>query len=222
MGIFLVFITLILAALLAALGVLTMRTNLLGWFLLISGCVYFFGVIIVYWMRGVKFWRQRSGGAIRREEKNDRSFWLIAISIMAEFFLPPVEYRFFPALIPRGIAFQVIGLFIILAGSILFIWARRELGKFYSGHVSVVEEQPLVQSGPYRIIRHPAYAGYLCIALGVAIGYSSIVGLFLLIVLLIPTLVYRIKVEERLLSEVFSERYAVYATKTKRLIPWIW
>lgn len=47
---FLVFITLGLAILLALLGAATIRSNLLGWFLLVTGLIYFFGVIIVYWI----------------------------------------------------------------------------------------------------------------------------------------------------------------------------
>jgi protein-S-isoprenylcysteine O-methyltransferase Ste14 len=96
------------------------------------------------------------------------------------------------------------------------------LGTHYSGHVSVKKEQELVQSGPYRIIRHPAYAGYLLMALGLALGYSSLLGFLSTLLILLPAVAYRIRVEERLLAEHFGTQFEEYARKTKRLLPGIW
>jgi protein-S-isoprenylcysteine O-methyltransferase Ste14 len=114
------------------------------------------------------------------------------------------------------------GMVLVVLGSALFVWARRFLGVNYSGHVLIKQGQELVQNGPYRIIRHPAYAGYLLMALGIAIGYSSLVGLAAILVFLLPSLFYRMKVEEKLLFEHFGEAYSQYANRTKRLIPGIW
>jgi len=113
-------------------------------------------------------------------------------------------------------------LLLLSLGSVLFIWARRTLGKYYSGHVSVLESQPLVQSGPYRFIRHPAYAGYLLIAMGIALGYSSLVGVIMIPVLLIPSVIYRLFVEDKMLAERFGEKFKAYALRTARLVPRIW
>jgi protein-S-isoprenylcysteine O-methyltransferase Ste14 len=219
---FLVTITLGLTVLLAWLGVLTLTSNLLGWFLLISGSIYFFGIIIVYWVRGIQFWRPRAKGDMLKEEHGDWSFWIITIGMIAAFYLPPFEYLFAPAVLPRTVWMQIAGLVIILIGAILFVWARRVLGHFYSGHVSVIEGQPLVQHGPYRIIRHPAYMGYLLISLGISLGFSSLGGFAAVIFILLPSVVYRLRVEDRLLAEYFGEAFKVYAKKAKRLIPGIW
>ena len=104
----------------------------------------------------------------------------------------------------------------------LFVWARLTPPKTYSGHLIVKTDQPLVQSGPYRYIRHPAYAGYLLMVLGISLGYASLAGLSTILVLVLPSLVYRIKVEEKLLVEHFGEAYHRYASTVKRLIPGIW
>jgi protein-S-isoprenylcysteine O-methyltransferase Ste14 len=82
--------------------------------------------------------------------------------------------------------------------------------------------QELVQRGPYRIIRHPAYAGYLLMAFGISLGYSSIVGLIAIPVLLLPGLVYRMELEEKFLAGYFGETYHQYFRITKRLLPGIW
>lgn len=219
---FLVVVTLGLAILLAALGLATLWTNLLGWFLLSSGLIYFFGIVIVYWFRRIQFWRPRAKGEMIREERSDWSFWFIVVGMVSAFYLPPLEYLLTEGVLPRASFMQVAGLFLIIFGSALFIWARRTLGHFYSGHVSVIEGQPLMQSGPYGFIRHPAYAGYLLITLGLALGYSSLIGLVAILVLLLPSVLYRMNVEEKLLHEHFGESYHRYANRTKRLLPGIW
>jgi protein-S-isoprenylcysteine O-methyltransferase Ste14 len=117
---------------------------------------------------------------------------------------------------------QIVGSFLVFCGSVLFIWARRTLGEFYAGHVSVSESQQLIQRGPYHFIRHPAYAGYLIIALGIVVGYSSLVGILIIPTLLLPSVVYRLSVEDKLLADHFGEQFKKYADKTARLIPGIW
>jgi protein-S-isoprenylcysteine O-methyltransferase Ste14 len=219
---FLVVITLGLAVLLSILGFATVKSNLLGWFLLITGFVYFFGIIIVYWVRRIKFWNPQAKGDVVKEERGDWSFWVITFGMVAAFYLPPVEYLFFNFSLPRSLWLQIMGLFLVFFGSTLFVWARRTLGKFYSGHVSVVEGQPLIQDGPYRFIRHPAYAGYLLMALGIACGYSSVIGLIIILSILLPSAIYRIRVEDKLLAEYFGVQFDNYACRTKRLLPLVW
>jgi protein-S-isoprenylcysteine O-methyltransferase Ste14 len=219
---FLVIVTLGLAMLLAGLGWVTMESNILGWFLFLTGLIYFFGVIIVYWFRRIRFWQPSAGGAIQKEERNDWSFWLIVIGMIAAFYLPPLEYLLIAAFLPRGLGIQITGFLLVFLGSMSFIWARRVLGAFYSGHVSVIAGQPLVQHGPYRFIRHPAYAGYLLIAFGLALGYSSLIGFAAILSFLLPAVIYRIGVEEKLLGEHFGVIFEDYVSRTRRLIPGIW
>jgi protein-S-isoprenylcysteine O-methyltransferase Ste14 len=219
---FLVVITPILAICLAWLGVLTIPTNPLGWFLLLVGIAYAFGAVIFIVFRRQRFWEARASKDILQEERGDRSFWLITLGMMAVFYLSPLEFLHFAAWLPHTISVEFGGFGLVTAGSVLFVWARRTLGVNYSGHVMVGKRQELVQSGPYRFIRHPAYAGYLLMALGISLGYSSLVGLASVFALLLPSLVYRIKVEEKLLGECFGEAYHQYARKVKRLIPNLW
>ncbi|HEX6034528.1 MAG TPA: hypothetical protein VFY83_08845, partial [Anaerolineales bacterium] len=110
---FLVIVTLGLAILLAWLGWMTIPFNLLGWFLLVTGWIYFLGILVVYWIRGIRFWMPRAEGKIEKEERGDRSFWYIALGMIAVFYLPPLEYLFFPTVSPPSSWIQIAGLFII-------------------------------------------------------------------------------------------------------------
>mgnify|MGYP001767816665 CR=1 FL=1 len=142
--------------------------------------------------------------------------------MLAAFYLSPVEYLNFAATLPRNAWMSFSGLGLVSVGLALFVWARRALGQNYSGHVSVKSGQVLVQRGPYYYIRHPAYAGYFLMALGISLGYSSLAGLISVLVLLLPSTIYRMSVEENLLADHFGSDYRQYARRTKRLIPGIW
>jgi protein-S-isoprenylcysteine O-methyltransferase Ste14 len=211
-----------LAILLVWLGIATLHANLLGWFLLCVGVAYPVGVVIVYAIRRKSFWESSLGGVTTQEERGDHSYWLITAGMLAGFYLPPMEYLYFTALFPRPDWTQVCGAGVVFLGTALFIWARRALKANYSGHISVKTGQTLIQTGPYRIIRHPAYAGYLLMALGISFGYSSLAGLCAITLLLIPGLVYRIRIEEIFLEAHFGDEFRQYVARTARLIPEIW
>jgi len=110
---------------------------------------------------------------------------------------------------------------VVFTGSVVFrLWAIRTLGHFYSHRVRLVGEHRLITTGPYRLVRHPAYTG-------MAISHIAFVLLFLnpfsagaLVALLLPTLVVRIMIEEKVLLEI--PEYAEFAARRKRLIPFVW
>ncbi len=212
--IFLAFLVPILAGFLAVLGWKTLPDNPLGWFLFITGAIYAFGVVIVLWIRRKAIWQPQAGGKTVQEEKGDRSFWLYLPGAMAAFFIPPLEYLYFPPRMPHSPAFAWTGAALVLLGCALFAWARRTLRAAYSGHLSVTTQQILVQSGPYRIVRHPAYLGYFFMSLGVCLGYSSLYGLASIPLLLAPGLVYRIRTEDKLLEDHFQDQFRAYAAHT--------
>lgn len=210
------------AMLLAMLGLETLGTNFLGWFLLVFGIAYPTGGVIYYFIRRDPFWKAVEGTGVVREERGDRSFWVILPGFLAVFFGPPIEWIYLSAVLPRTFGMQIAGLVIVLLALALLIWARTHLRGLYSGHVEVHAGHRLVTSGPYRVIRHPSYAGFIIMALGIAIGYSSLIGLISAFLLLLPGLAYRIKVEEKLLIEQFGDEYSAYQLRTRILIPGIW
>ena len=219
---FLMVIASALAIFLALLGLETLGTNMLGWFLLVFGVAYPAGGIIHYFIQREPFWKSTRSSEITREEKGDRSFWFILPGFLAVFFAPPLEWMYMSAVLPRNLWLQICGLVLVLLGMALLVWARSHIRGLYSGHVAIQSDHKLVARGPYRWIRHPGYAGFLVLVLGVALGYSSLVGLVSIPVLLLPGLAYRMSVEEKLLGEQFGEEYSRYKAKTKRLIPGIW
>jgi protein-S-isoprenylcysteine O-methyltransferase Ste14 len=117
---------------------------------------------------------------------------------------------------------ELAGLVIILLGLAIRIWTRMTIGGMYSGYLRVMVGHMLVTDGPYRLVRHPGYTGLVIMALGLCIGYSSLIGLGAIPVLLLPGLAYRMAVEEKLLLAQFDGEFRDYIQKTKRLIPFVW
>jgi len=219
---FLMIVAPALSIFLALLGLETLRGNILGWFLLVFGIAYPAGGVIYYFIRREPFWRSAQVGETVLEERGDRSFWAILPGFLVVFFAPPLEWMYLSAVLPRTLWMQIAALLLILAAAALRIWARTHIRGLYSGHVEVQADHRLVQSGPYRFVRHPGYTGFLLLTLGVAFGYSSLIGLAAIPVLLLPGLAYRMTVEERLLTEQFGDDYRTYIRKSKKLIPGIW
>jgi protein-S-isoprenylcysteine O-methyltransferase Ste14 len=211
-----------LALCLALLGLETARTNLMGWILLGLGVAYSGGILIDYHVRRERYRPAAEIGAGGVEERGDLSFWLILPGFLAAFFAPPLEWMHLASTLPRATAFEIAGCALFVAGLALVVWARQSLRSSYSTHLAVHAGRPLVDDGPYRVVRNPAYLGLLLMGLGVTIGYSSAIGLAAMAVLLMPALVHRIRVEERLLAIHYGQAYAAYARRTRRLIPGVW
>jgi protein-S-isoprenylcysteine O-methyltransferase len=211
----------LLALLLALLGLLTMDANLTGWVLIMVGVIYVTGTIIA-----LVFYRSRFeallGDSAARENHRDRTYWAVTAGMLGAFYLPPAVYLALPGWRCDILPVQIGGIALVLAGAWLFGWARRTLGQYFSGRLAVAAEQPLILNGPYRFIRHPGYAGYLLMALGISVGYASLPGLAVFAAVLLPAMVYRIRIEEGVLAAAFGEGYREYARRASRLLPHVW
>jgi protein-S-isoprenylcysteine O-methyltransferase Ste14 len=107
--------------------------------------------------------------------------------------------------------------------ALVSFWLRRrairELGRMWSLHVEIRERHQLVVSGPYRWVRHPAYTSMILelSALGLLLQSRFTAGAVAL--LFVPTLLWRIRIEETALVEQISG-YAAYRRTTPALVPY--
>lgn len=119
-----------------------------------------------------------------------------------------------------GYAFYL-GIALMLAGMLVREWAVATLRGYFSYRVRIREDHKVVEAGPYRIIRHPAYAGSMLLVLGIGVALRSWVGVLVLAVTFGLAFGYRIRVEEGLLLKELGEDYAAYMKRTKRLVPFL-
>lgn len=117
---------------------------------------------------------------------------------------------------------SVAGLLLMWAGLAIRIWAIVMLGRSFRMTVEVDADQKVIDSGPYRWVRHPSYSGILLLMVGLGLYYGNWPALLILLVLPAGTLIHRISVEEAVLTEVMGRSYVDYAARTKRLVPRLW
>ena len=96
------------------------------------------------------------------------------------------------------------------------------LGRFFTVDVAIAADHQLVDTGPYRFVRHPSYTGALFAFIGFGFVMRNWASLLLITVPIFAAFLYRINVEERALLGALGERYRVYSQKTKRLIPFVY
>lgn len=114
-----------------------------------------------------------------------------------------------------------LGLLMLLAGFAITVWARLTLGRNWSGSVTIKDSHELVQSGPYRWVRHPIYSGLVLAFFGSALGLDEWRGALAAVLVFVA---FRIKlgIEERWMTGHFGPNYEAYRKRTKMLIPLLW
>jgi protein-S-isoprenylcysteine O-methyltransferase Ste14 len=86
----------------------------------------------------------------------------------------------------------------------------------------VSSQQPVITSGPYRVLRHPSYTGLLLASIGVGLASANWVALIGVFLLTLTPLLWRIRVEEHALLAALGDGYRCYAAQHKRLVPLVW
>lgn len=117
---------------------------------------------------------------------------------------------------------KIVALLVVILGYIFGSWALIE-NRFFSGVVRIQLDRGhhVVTTGPYRIIRHPGYAGALWTYVAMPVLFDSIWA-FIPAILLIGVLILRTSLEDRILQEELPG-YKEYTQKTRyRLFPGVW
>ena len=115
----------------------------------------------------------------------------------------------------------IAGIVVILLGTALRWWAIFTLGRYFTIDVAVRSTQSVVQSGPYRFMRHPSYTAILIMLLGVSMALANWASLVAMLAGGLIGLLYRVRVEERALVEGLGQPYMDYMRTTRRFIPFI-
>ncbi|GAA4312639.1 phosphatidylethanolamine N-methyltransferase family protein [Streptomyces venetus] len=109
---------------------------------------------------------------------------------------------------------------LLTSGAALRLAAIRALGRFYSHRVRTVNDHRIADTGPYRVLRHPAYTGMLLAHTGLVSFFLNPVSVLLLLGAFVPAIVYRIRIEETALADIAG--YREFARGRKRLVPFLW
>ncbi|MDD5162626.1 MAG: isoprenylcysteine carboxylmethyltransferase family protein [Candidatus ainarchaeum sp.] len=120
---------------------------------------------------------------------------------------------------PMNLPITIFGGIVFTIGIYIYSNSVKKLGKFFSTAVEIKEKHRLIQNGPYKHVRHPAYFGSLLFLGGLAIAANSLIAGIIYLILLLPWFAWRISSEEKMLEKEFGKTFLEYKKKTKILIP---
>lgn len=198
--------------LLAAVAWITLDRN---WNSLNHLPVYVYAGILIFYLRAEKY--AYRGSDISGIQSGKWTRYLLLFFWWLLLIVPAIEYSLFPR---YSFAVTAAGAVLAVSGTVIRAWGIRTLGKYFSVHIEIKDNHELIESGPYRFIRHPAYAGNLLQAAGIPLILNAYYSLSISAVLIFLFL-YRLKLEEEvLIREV--KGYGDYVKRTYRLIPKLW
>ena len=188
-----------------------------GWLLMIILFVPMFFAGLVMYAKAPDLLRSRLRAKETQSEQKDVIKYS-GLMFLAAFIIAGLNYRFQWIMMPRAVVW--IGVVIFLLAYCLFGEVLRE-NQYLSRVIEVQEDQTVVDTGLYGIVRHPMYTATVLLFLSMPLVLNSLIS-FIIMLAYIPIIVKRIKNEEEVL-ETELRGYKEYKQKVKyRLIPFIW
>jgi protein-S-isoprenylcysteine O-methyltransferase Ste14 len=184
-----------------------------GWPIIAS--VVIWCLVSIYWEIAAKTRSEASS----QESRGSRRVHVVLVSVaqlLLFFRVPGLNGNWLPVSLIAVVA----GLAIEAGGFLLAVWARRVLGKHWSGEITIKVDHELVRTGPYRYVRHPIYTALLLMYLGAAIvsgEWHALLGFVLAVI----AYWRKIRLEEANLRRAFPNDYEEYCRQTRALAPGI-
>lgn len=188
-----------------------------AWILICILFIPMFVAGIVMMIRDPEFLKKRLN-AVEKEKEQKLVIALSGIMFPAAFIVAGLNFRFKWLTVSDIAVYAAAAVF--LAAYLMYAEVMRE-NAFLSRTVEIQENQKVVDSGLYGVVRHPMYSATLLLFLSMGIVLGSPVS-FAILLFYIPIIVIRIRNEEKVLEEGL-EGYTEYEKKVRyRLIPFIW
>src|SRR6202035_958587 len=136
----------------------------------------------------------------------------VFLGVEAAFHLPQCR-------LPYDAVLSEVGFVLFLLCFVLRWWAIIHLGRFFTVNVAIHAGHHLVDTGPYRYLRHPSYTGALLMVFGFVCSFAHWASMLIIVGSCLSVILYRVRIEEAALLEGLGEPYRDYCRRTKRLIP---
>ena len=181
-----------------------------------------FGAWVVIWIGLVL--RDRGFHVDVHTPTDQGSRTLIGISLWSGVLLALLTAWAVPAahLPGNGWLLLLVGLAMLWGGIALRVWAVRTLGPRFRTGVMIDDDHQLITTGPYRLLRHPSYAGSVLTLAGIGVALGNWLSLLLAVLGALIGFTRRIQIEEAALQTRFGTAYTAWAQRTWRLVPFMW
>lgn len=188
-----------------------------GWILMGILFVPMFFAGIVMMLKNPDLLKKRLK-AKEKQKEQDIVVKLSGLMFVAGFMVAGLGYRFKWFMLPKYAV--IIGAAVFLTAYILYAEVLRE-NTYLSRTIEVVENQKVISTGMYSVVRHPMYSVTLLLFLSMPIVLGSLYS-FLVFLIYPFIIIKRIKGEEELLEKELNGYTQYKQTVKYRLIPFIW
>ena len=156
---------------------------------------------------------------VKEEQAEQKTVILLSgLMFLASFIIAGLNFRFGWIRLPLWVSYAAALLF--LAGYVLYAEVLRE-NVWLSRTVEVQENQKVIDTGLYGIVRHPMYMSTLILFLAMPLVLGSVIS-FVIMLLYIPIIAKRIRNEEQVLENGL-EGYAEYRKRVRyKVLPFVW
>ena len=188
-----------------------------GWAFLVAFTVCSTALTVYMVLYDEKLLERRLRAGPRAETRTSQKIIMVLVMLgFAAFMVFPVlDHRFGWSPVPLYVS--LIGDGLVILGYLFILFVLRE-NSYAASTIQVADDQRVVSTGPYALVRHPMYAGALLLLVGIPLALDSWYGL-LGILVLVPALIWRLQDEERFLTRNLPG-YAEYTSNVRwRLIP---
>lgn len=179
------------------------------------GALYFASEVVLGSLK-----RAKGGASSPADRGSTRVLWIVIfvsmfLGFQFDFGWPAAGWGYQPWIYVLGIAMVI--------GGLAFRWySIIYLGRFFTVNVQIAADHQLINSGPYRLLRHPSYSGALLAFYGLGVCTQNWASLAIMVGGPTAAFLYRMHVEETALAGAFGERYRQYMQRTSRLVPFVY
>lgn len=169
---------------------------------------------------GIALFKRSKAGAVSKDRHTLGFIWILNVVgfTLGVFLVYQLRYWRFPW--EKQIC--LVGLVVFALGLAVRWYSIVYLGRFFTANVAIAADHRLIDTGPYRWVRHPSYSGALLMVLGFSLCFGNYATLISFMGFTLAGCLWRIHVEEAALQEAFGERYQEYMKRTKRLVPCVY
>jgi protein-S-isoprenylcysteine O-methyltransferase Ste14 len=189
----------------------------------VNGCLV---VFVVTWVMGALYFglvahgsRERARSWLRGLRASLPARIALTLGIVVMITLTgPAHSSFWQHLHYWNPVLGVIGALLTVASTALLVWARLVLGAMWASVPLVQEGHELRTTGPYGLVRHPIYTGFLGVVVGATLGFGF--GVWVVITAaVVPWLLHRVRVEDGLMANEFGDQFLAYRRRVPALLP---
>lgn len=182
----------------------------------------FITVWALWFVSEVMISRLTKSGGLDKKGKDRGSFWVIWIAAAIGITSGAYCASYVDIPIGRILFIPYAGLVVTAAGIIIRLTAVFTLGRMFTAQVTIREDHKIKRDGLYKFMRHPSYSAAVLSFIGLGISMNNWLSLAIITLLITFAMLYRIKIEEKVLIEQFGQEYLDYMKGTYRLIPFIY